>query len=201
MSKGYAKHAKESKDKFDIVKEFNSIQKAAYEAKYASEQIEKMYNGLSDMTSSLNDITCGLVELLIKKELIDQKELDQAISSYVERKTKEVLDIKMTQLGYIEEVDKVELNCLAYVDLSVTKGEELLKGYPRKMFLIPGSTYLFPGLEGMILDMKVGEDKSFDLSMPEDFKIVDLRKESLSFKVSIIAIKKKVNIEELVSEN
>lgn len=199
MSKGYTKHANKE-EKFDIVKEFASIQKAAYEAKYASQQAEKMYNSIADLSSSLNDIVCGAVDLLIKKGVFTQEELDESIKAYVARKTKEVLDLKTKQMGYVEDVEKVEEGNLIHVNLDVKKGEEHLKDYPRKMFLIAGKTYLFPGLEGMLLDSKVGDVKEFILTMPEDFKIIELRNQDLSFKVEVLIIRKKF-VPEVDSEN
>lgn len=195
MGKGYKGYQDKTLKTKQIIKnikdEHPQMQKAAYEAKYASQQLEKLYNQLYDMVNSLNDIVCGLVDNLVEKGTISNKSLDHHIESYVKRKIKEVEDLKVKSLGYGETGEVVEKDSLVLVNLHVFQNNEIVKSYPQKMYLMMGKTYLYPGLEGMVEEMKVGDTKKFDLIMPENIPVKEIRGVNLSFKVEVLDIRKK----------
>lgn len=177
--------------------EHPEMQRAAYEAKYSANQLEKLYNHLYMMTMSLNDMTCGLVECLKKKGMITTEELDQGMTEYVEQRKKQEIEVRIEQLGFKDKDEVVSPNdSLVFVKLGILFNDTFLPTYPKDLFFVTGRTYIYPGLEEQLVGLKIGDKKKFELTMPEDFKIETVKGKTLQFHVLVHDIRKKMTDEQ-----
>lgn len=191
--KGYEVFKKKANPVKEIIKEHPQIQKAAYEAKYAANTLEELYNHLYTLTMSLNDVVGGLVQCLTSNGIINVQALDDAINEYTRDRVKEEYNFKIKSLGFENPKETVGENDLVEVKLYVCDDEgKVIPSYPKVLFLITGQTYLFPGVEEQIVGMKKQETKSFELLMPAKCKVKEIENKKLTFNVTVLEIREKI---------
>lgn len=179
----------------DIIKEFPMIQKSAYEAKYAANELELLCNDLYVQVTTLGDIVGGLVNLVISKEVATKEDLDKEILKYSMLREQDYRETQIEKMGFKNKVETVGEECLVLVDLDVIDGESSLESYPKKMFFVTAKTYLYPGFEEKLIGMKIQEKHEFELVMPPKMRVKELENKCLRFKVSILDIREKISKE------
>lgn len=180
----------------EIVNEHPQIQKAAYEAKYSAQQLEKLFSNLYDFCMSLSDIVGGLVTVLEEKGTFNREDFDRCIEHTVEQKKVGVYDLKVRSLGWGDPIEVVGDHCLVLVKIGVSLDNKMLDTYPKDLFLITSKTYLFPGLEDQLVGMKKKEKNVFSLVMPKQMQVVEIQGKELHFDVEILDVRgrvKKIN--------
>ncbi len=75
------------------------------------------------------------------------------------------------------------------IDFVGTKDGEVFQGGEGKDFaLLLGGGRMLPGFEAALVDMKAGEEKSFDLTFPADYQAGGLAGQTVQFKVTVKAV-------------
>lgn len=71
-------------------------------------------------------------------------------------------------------------------------GTAFVGGSSEQMPLILGQNRLYPGFEDHIVGMRTGEEREFDLTVPEDFQVEQMRGAELHFKLTLKEARGKV---------
>jgi trigger factor len=112
------------------------------------------------------------LEVVYPKVEVTNEELDMRLNARLEEKSK------------LAEVTRaVESGDLVMVELCAKSGDEELATEPGTMIRTESDPY-YPGVEGMLLGMKTGEEKSESISFPED-----CRTESIAGKTADVTVK------------
>jgi len=134
-----------------------------------------------------------------KKVTIKKEDIEEELKKIQESKAE--LELK--------EDGKVEKNDTAVIDYEGFKdGEPFDGGKAENYDLVIGSGTFIPGFEDQLIGMKAEEEKTIDVTFPEDYHEESLKGKPVQFKVKVHEIKKKVLpeitpelIEELKIEN
>ena len=120
----------------------------------------------------------------------------------VEEPTTEVTDAQLDELleevrhrhSTLVDVDReAKLGDVLHGTLKMTYGEEVLSGASDdERDLELDEERLLPGLAQSVVGMKAGQERSFDITMPEDFQREDLRGKTVNVDVKASVIKERV---------
>jgi len=195
--KGYNKFAQtqsKTKQKInEILEEYPQMQKSAYEAKYAANQLEKLFNTLYTLTMGLGDVVGGLKRCLLNKGIIEQEDLNHQTDLYIKERHIDELEYKINQLGFgpkIEEVQAEGSLVLVQFGWGLEEAKELKQEKP--YFFITGKVYLYPGFEEQLVGMKVNEEKEFTLAIPTPFIVKEIEGKRVTFHVTVLDIRSKI---------
>ena len=128
----------------------------------------------------LSKIKVKAVSYDVKKEDIE-KEIEVARDKRTELIP--ILEDRPTQ-----EKDWVEIDLLGTIK---DTGEPLKEGTVEDFLLELGSEDLIPGFEDGLLGMKVGDEKTLDLNLPEDYFQTEIAGKAVEFLVTLNSINKK----------
>jgi trigger factor len=82
---------------------------------------------------------------------------------------------------------------IGVMDVTAHMGEEKLNAYSRDNYeLVLGDGYFVPDFDQHVIGMKPGEDKSFTITMPEDYPIKRFQKADIKFDVKLKGIKERI---------
>ncbi len=110
---------------------------------------------------------------------ITQHDLDLALTPYVSR-------AKTTA----EAGRPVEYNDTVTIDFAGYKDGEVFEGGTGENFdLVVGSGTFIPGFEEEMMGMSVGEEKTFDITFPENYGQANLAGQEVQFKVKVKSVK------------
>ena len=118
-------------------------------------------------------------------------EVDAVDETMVEKVVDELRDSE----AHLEQMDDrpAQLGDYAIVAFQGTRdGAAFLGGTSEQMPLILGQNRLYPGFEDHILGLKKGEEREFDLVIPEDFQVETMRGAEMHFNLTLKDLRGKV---------
>lgn len=115
---------------------------------------------------------------------ITAKQVDDVIESLRERAAERKEVTRAAKTGDEVVIDFVGVDAKTKEPINGADG----KGYP----LILGSNTFIPGFEDNLAGMKVGEEKSFDITFPEDYGVKALQKRKVTFTVTATKVNEMV---------
>lgn len=120
-------------------------------------------------------------EFANKKEVVEDKEIDAEIEKLTSMRAKLVTVNREARLG-----DSV------LIDFSVLRdGVPIENGKGNKHPLVLGSGVFIPGFEDNLLNMRAGEEKSFELDFPEEYHDKHLAGKTAAFQVKINVVQER----------
>ena len=149
-----------------------------------------------------NVMTAGKdVEFTATFEVFPEVELADYAKIEVKRRSGEVSDADVAKMidtlrdqrGSWNEVEReAKADDQVNIDYKGTKdGEEFTGGSAEGSDLVLGSGQMIPGFEDGIQGMKAGDEKTLQLSFPEDYHAEDLKGAAVEFAVKVNAVKEK----------
>lgn len=124
------------------------------------------------------------LKLTREKYPSDEEALEQRLTALIESKA---------ELVSVEEARSLELGDVARLDYSAyLDGRPLEKNMPRNVHVPVEEGAFLPGFAAQVVGMNAGESREFELTLPEDFGNKALAGKTISLKVELNDIKKKV---------
>lgn len=177
---------------------FEPVEKAAFESRYIVNQQQQQMDSIHSAFNSVNEIVCGLSNLLMKKGLITEAELDESIKEYAEKKLIDHAVFNMESRGYVVPKDTVEDGVLYYCDVMAKSEQgEVFNGFPREFVFNSSKTYFLTELEQELIGAEIGKTVETKVivspDLPDNPLTDSLRNHMVCFSVRILAIRGKSN--------
>jgi len=112
-----------------------------------------------------------------------------------ETMVEKVIDELRDSEAHLEKMDDrpAQVGDYAIVAFEGTRdGASFIGGSSEQMPLILGQNRLYPGFEDHIVGLKKGEEREFDLTIPEDFQVEAMRGAQIHFKLTLKDLRGKV---------
>lgn len=122
----------------------------------------------------------GLSDIEVERHSakVEDKDVDVMIENLQKQRQTYV-----TKDGAVEDGDQVKFDFEGSID-----GEKFEGGSAEDFSLIIGSGRMIPGFEEGIKGMKVGEEKTIDVTFPEDYQAENLKGKQAQFKINVKSI-------------
>jgi trigger factor len=116
-----------------------------------------------------------------KKIEVSEKEVSDELQNLARSRAKLITVTRPAQKG-----DRVEIDFEVQIE-----GKAIEGGTSKNHPLTIGENFFIPGFEENLIEMKEGEEKTFELPFPDDYHKKDLAGKMASFKVRIALVQKK----------
>lgn len=120
----------------------------------------------------------------VKKTIpkVSKKDIDHALEN-----------LRLEQVRFEIEAKPAAKDDVAHMHVKAWLGEEELKAYTREDYeLSLGDGYFAPKFDEQIYGLVAGDEKTFDLTMPDDYPIERFKSQTLKFQVNILNIKRRI---------
>lgn len=124
----------------------------------------------------------GLSDIEVERQTakVDDKDVDVMIENLQKQRQTYV-----TKDGAVEDGDQVKFDFEGSID-----GEKFDGGAAEDFSLVIGSGRMIPGFEDGIKGMKAGEEKTIDVTFPEDYQAENLKGKQAQFKINVKSVEK-----------
>lgn len=124
---------------------------------------------------------------------LSQAEVVRPVSDIVDEDVEKMVEVLRTQQSSYEKSDKAsEDGDQVNIDYVGTKGgEEFDGGKAEGQELVLGSNSMIPGFEDGLIGLKAGDEKTLELTFPEDYHAEELKGASVEFAVKVNSVSEK----------
>ena len=121
-------------------------------------------------------------------------EISRPTADVTEDDVDNMIEVFRNQQGSFQEAERAagEGDQVTVDFVGTRDGEEFEGGSAQGTELVLGSGRMIPGFETGIEGMKAGEEKTLDLTFPEDYHNEDLRAAAVQFKITLHSVKERV---------